>query len=117
MNVPNPWRPVRAFIASIDLSYFFGGVVAVQVGDALTTYVGVYHLGLGELNPVMRTMLSQTGIAGLLATKLCWFAFAVAGSLLVGDTRQMLKYCFLVYLLGGGAALAVNVTLLASILL
>lgn len=109
--------PVRGYVASVDISYLFASVVAVQVGDVLTTIVGVYCLGLGELNPLMEMVLSRAGILGLLATKFCWFGIAIAGSLLVGDSRRVLKYCFLSYLLVGGPAVASNVALIGFFLI
>lgn len=78
----------------------------------MTTYVGIDELGISELNPIMEIVLSRVGIPGLLAAKVCWFGVAIGGSLLVDDSRLVLKYCFLVYLLVGGPALVVNVTLI-----
>lgn len=116
MRAPDVGWPAGGYVSSVDISYLFASVVAVQVGDVLTTYVGIYHLGLGELNPLMETVLSRAGILGLLATKFCWFGLAVAGSLLVGDSRRVLKYCLLSYLLVGGPAVASNVALIGLFL-
>lgn len=116
MSISSAWRSAKGYVGSTDVSYFFAAVLAVQFGDVLTTYFGIYEMGLAEANPHMRTVLSRSGILGLVAVKFCWFGLAIAGSVLVGDSRRVLKYCFLVYLLVGGPALAANVALIASFL-
>lgn len=111
------WRSARALVDGIDTSYLVIAVLAVQTGDVVTTYVGVFGAGLGEANPFMAVVLNRTGILGLVAVKCCWFVVAMAGASLARNSRRILKYCLLAYLLIGGPALASNVAVIAAFLL
>lgn len=108
---------MRTLVDGIDTPYLVIAVLAIQTGDVVTTYVGVFEAGLGEANPFMAVVLSRTGILGLIAVKCCWFGVAIAGASLARSSRRVLKYCLLVYLVIGGPAFASNVAVVAAFLL
>ncbi|WP_238398113.1 DUF5658 family protein [Halorussus salinus] len=85
----------------------FGAVLAVMVGDVITTGVGL-AMGLDEANPVAAAVIAEAGLGGLVLLKT---AAAMVLLLLPGitsDARQTFRAGSAVYLLVGLAVVAGN---------
>ncbi len=85
----------------------FGAVLAVMVGDVITTGVGL-AMGLDEANPVAAAVIAEAGLGGLVLLKT---AAAMVLLLLPGitsDARQTFRAGSAVYLLVGLAIVAGN---------
>lgn len=85
----------------------FGAVLAVMVGDVITTGVGL-AMGLDEANPVAAAVIAEAGLGGLVLLKT---AAAMVLLLLPGitsDARRTFRAGSAVYLLVGLAVVAGN---------
>jgi hypothetical protein len=78
----------------------FGAVVAVMLGDVMTTAVGV-AMGLEEANPVAAALISEAGLGGLVLLKSMAAVFLLALPGLTGDARQTFRAGSAVYLFVG----------------
>ncbi|WP_435179617.1 DUF5658 family protein [Halorussus sp. AFM4] len=85
----------------------FGAVLAVMVGDVITTGVGM-AMGLEEANPVASALIAEAGLGGLVLLK----AMAAVVLLLLpgvtGDARRTFRAGSAAYLLVGLAVVAAN---------
>ncbi|WP_244605281.1 DUF5658 family protein [Halorussus halobius] len=91
----------------------FGAVLAVMVGDVVTTGVGM-AMGLSELNPVASAVIREAGIGGLVVLKATAAAVLVLLPGVTGDARQTFRAGSALYLFVGLVVVAANAwTLLA----
>jgi hypothetical protein len=91
----------------------FGAVVAVMLGDVITTGVGM-AMGLEEANPVAAVVINEAGLGGLVLLKSMAAIFLLALPGLTSDARQTFRAGSAVYLFVGLLVVAANVwTLLA----
>jgi len=85
----------------------FGAVLAVMVGDVLTTGVGM-AMGLSELNPVASVVIREAGIGGLVVLKASAAAVLVLLPGVTRDARQTFRAGSAVYLFVGLLVVAAN---------
>ncbi len=71
-------EPYVYWLDDIDASYLIVGAVAMDIGDILTTYIGVLMLGIPESNPVAASLLSSFGVLGLVALKVVKYLVTLA---------------------------------------
>ncbi|WP_240318844.1 DUF5658 family protein [Halorussus rarus] len=85
----------------------FGGVLALMVGDVITTGVGM-AMGLEEANPVASAVIAEAGLGGLVLLK----AMAAVVLLLLpgvtGDARRTFRAGSAAYLLVGLVVVVAN---------
>ena len=62
----------------IDTSYLLLGAILTDLGDILTTYIGVMVLGIAESNPMAAAAISALGVGGLIAIKVIKYLVTVA---------------------------------------
>ncbi|WP_246045741.1 hypothetical protein [Halorussus ruber] len=86
----------------------FGAVVAVMLGDVVTTGVGM-AMGLDEANPIAAVVIREAGLGGLVLVKAMAAVFLVGLSGLTGNSRQTFRAGGAVYLFVGLAVVAANV--------
>ena len=111
------WKVAQEYIKRLNIFHATSGALIVQGGDVLTTYIGIYELGLAELNPYVRVLLSTTGILGLFGIKLAWMIMTLAGATIVDNPRRVIKCCCLMYILVGGIGLVNNAVIVLTLLL
>ncbi|WP_276300868.1 hypothetical protein [Halorussus lipolyticus] len=92
----------------------FGAVVAVMLGDVVTTGVGM-AMGLEEANPVAGVVIREAGLGGLVLVKAMAAVMLVGLSGLTGDSRQTFRAGSAVYLLVGLVVVAANVWALLAV--
>jgi hypothetical protein len=67
----------------------WGLAILAALGDVVTTAYGL-QVGLSEGNPIMHAMISQSGILGLVGSKLLVIALAFAiGTMVFDDNRRV----------------------------
>lgn len=92
----------------------FGAVLAVMVGDVLTTGVGM-AMGLSEVNPVAAAVIREAGIGGLVVLKASAAAVLVLLPGVTGDARQTFRAGSAVYLFVGLLTVAANAWALLAV--
>ncbi|WP_276281227.1 DUF5658 family protein [Halorussus caseinilyticus] len=81
-------------------SVLFGAVVALMVGDVVTTGFGM-AMGLEEVNPVASAVLAEAGLAGLVLLKAMAAVVLVVLPGVTGNARRTFRAGGAVYLLAG----------------
>ena len=85
------------------------GVVAfLGVGDAVTTYYGVFHAGAGELNPFMDAVIAEYGAVGLFTVKAAAVGVLFPMGCFIYSDAPRLAYATAAILAIGGLAVTVN---------
>ncbi|WP_321111401.1 DUF5658 family protein [Halorussus salinisoli] len=85
----------------------FGAVVAVMVGDVITTGVGM-AMGLDEANPVAAAVIAEAGLGGLVLLKAMAAVVLLVLPGVTGDARRTFRAGSAVYLLVGLLVVAAN---------
>jgi hypothetical protein len=78
----------------------FGAVVAVMLGDVITTGVGM-AMGLDEANPIAAVVIREAGLAGLVLLKSMAAVVLLVLPGLTGDARQTFRAGSAAYLFVG----------------
>ena len=86
----------------------FGAVVAVMLGDVITTGVGM-AMGLDEANPVAAAVIREAGLGGLVLLKSMAAVLLLVLPGLTGDARQTFRAGSAVYFLVGLVVVLANV--------
>lgn len=110
------WRSIQARINNTDLTLFLGGILLIQSGDIVTTYLGVYEFGLAEQNPFLTSLLDSVGILGLIGVKLSLLSVNLFSAWLVSDSGILIKYCCLIWILGSSLGVISNTIVLSLII-
>ncbi|UPV99247.1 DUF5658 family protein [Halorussus gelatinilyticus] len=85
----------------------FGAVLAVMVGDVITTGVGM-AMGLEEANPVAAAVIAEAGLGGLVLLKTMAAMVLLLLPGITSDARQTFRAGSAVYLLVGVAVVVGN---------
>ncbi|WP_243700365.1 DUF5658 family protein [Halorussus pelagicus] len=85
----------------------FGAVLAVMVGDVITTAVGL-AMGLEEVNPVAAALIAEAGLGGLVLLKTLAAIVLLLLPGITSDARQTFRAGSAVYLFVGLAVVAGN---------
>jgi uncharacterized protein YggT (Ycf19 family) len=101
-------EPIIARVDGIDTSYLLTAVLLTDLGDILTTYIGVFMLGGHEANPVAAAVFAELGIMGLVGLKL--FSYLLAGVTVAAWSRprEFGKIAALFYSVTSGIAVVNN---------
>ena len=92
----------------------FAAVVAVMLGDVVTTGVGL-ELGLREANPFVAHLLDELGLAGLVLVKAATAVMLVALPTLTRRSHRTFRLGSFVYLGVGSLVVVSNLLAIASV--
>lgn len=96
-------RSWRSYVSPL----LFGAVLAVMLGDVITTGVGL-AMGLEEANPVAAVVLEEAGLGGLVVLKAMAAVVLLVLPGVTGSARQTFRAGSAAYLLVGLLVVAAN---------